>query len=80
MGRRRQTEAEKRDARFQNAYRTGKARTGFCEEFVAMSLGISKPTLLARRHSPDSFRVDEFSKLGKLFEWTDEEMMAIIRP
>lgn len=80
MGRRRKTEAEKRDERFQAAYRLGKAKTGFDEEFISMSLGVTKPTLLAKRMSPDKFKIDEFSKLGKLFGWTDEEMISIIRP
>lgn len=80
MGRRRQTETEKRDERFQAAYRLGKAKTGFDEEFISMALGVTKPTLRARRLSPDNFRIDEFSKLGKLFGWTDEEMISIIRP
>lgn len=80
MGRRRKTEAEKRDERFQAAYRLGKAKTGFDEDFISMSLGVTKPTLRAKRMSPDKFKIDEFSKLGKLFGWTDEEMMSIIRP
>lgn len=80
MGRRKKTEGDKRNERFQAAYRLGKAKTGFDEDFICTTLGITKPTLRARRLSPDNFRLDEFSKLGKLFGWTDEEMLSIIRP
>lgn len=80
MGRRRKTEAEKRDERFLVAYRIGKAKKGFDEEFICSALGVTKPTLHSRRMSPGKFKIEEFSMLGKLFDWTDEEMMSIIRP
>lgn len=80
MGRRKKTEAEKREERFRVAFQHGKKKTGFNEEFICTTLGISQPTLRARKNFPEKLNLEEFSKLGVLFEWTDEEMMAIIRP
>lgn len=80
MGRRKKTEAEKREERFRTAFKLGKRKTGFNEEFICTALDITQPTLRARKNFPEKLNLEEFSKLGKLFEWTDEEMMSIIRP
>lgn len=81
MPRPRKTTADKRVEIFSRNYRMGKARTGFHEPDVARALGISESTLRRNKKSPgEKFSVEQLAILGNVFEWSDEDFLAIIRP
>lgn len=80
MPRPKKTTADKRTEIFARNYRIGKARTGFQEPDVARALGVSESTLRRNKKSPGKFSVEQLATLGKVFEWSDEDCMAIIWP
>lgn len=80
MPRPRKTEAQRRAERFGERYRVGKARLGATEKQIGNILGIERPALLARRKDPGKLSVDQLVTLGKVFNWSDDDFIAIIRP
>ena len=80
MPRPRKTETQRRAERFGERYRVGKARLGATEEQIGNILGLKRPALLARRKDPGKLSVDQLVTLGKVFNWSDDDFIAIIRP
>lgn len=80
MPRLKKTTADKRAEIFIRNYKIGKAYIGFLDSDVARALDISEATLRKRRKNPGKFSVDQLATLGKIFNWSDEDFLAIIRP
>lgn len=80
MGRKRKTEAQRRLERFSELYRLGKSKIGFTECRISEILGITRQCFNARRAEPEKLKLGEFIKLSKIFDWSDEEILSIIRP
>lgn len=80
MPRPRKTESQRRAEQFGERYRVGKARICATEEQMGKVLGITRPALLARRNDPGKLSVQQLVTLGKVFNWSDEDYLAIIRP
>lgn len=80
MPRLRKTESQRRAERFSELYRVGKARLRLTEDQISAAIGLCRPTLSKRLENPDKFlRLGDLVDLGKLFDWTDEDFLAIIR-
>lgn len=79
MPRPKKTTADRRAEIFIRNYKIGKAKTGFQEPDVARALEISESTLRRNKKSPGKFSVDQIVTLGKVFDWSDEDFLAIIR-
>ncbi len=80
MGRHRKTDSQRRAERFGELYRVGKAKLGLTEHQICEMLGVTGPTLLARRKDPMKFSLGQLVTLGTAFGWTDAEYMSIIHP
>lgn len=78
MPRLRKTEEQKQAEIFLTIYSVGKAKQHLHEPDVARSLDISESTLALRKKSPDKFKIGEFKRMAKLFEWTPEDILEIV--
>ena len=80
MGRPKKTEAQRRAERFGELYRVGKAKLGLTGQQVAQMIGVSYPTLLARRNNPDKFSLGDLATLGAAFGWSSEDFASLYHP
>lgn len=79
MPRLKKTDAQRRAERFDEHYRVGKARLKLHEPEIAAALGVSEATLYRYKRSPDMFSMGQIVRLGRVFGWSDEEYLDIIR-
>lgn len=79
MPRLRKTDAQRRADRFDEHYRVGKARLKLHEPQIASALGMGESTLRKYKQNPDMFQMGQLVRLGRVFEWTDEQFLDIIR-
>lgn len=78
MPRLRKTEAQRRAERFDEHYRTGKARLKLHDADIASALGLCETTLRKYRRIPDKFPLGALIRLGGILGWSDAEYMDII--
>lgn len=79
MSRPKKTISDRRLEVFTRSYKIGKASTGFQEPDVARALGISDRSLRRNKRSLNAISVEQFITLGKVFNWSDEDFLEIIR-
>lgn len=80
MGRKRKTRAERWSEAFAPIYRVGKARVGLREQDVAQVIGFKeRAALLRRRKNPGLLTLDEFILMGTAFQWSEDEMLEVLR-
>ena len=79
MPRLRKTDAQRRADRFDEHDRVGKARLKLQEPEIASALGMAASTLRKYKQNPDMFQMGQLVRLGRVFEWTDEQFLDIIR-
>ncbi len=46
---------------------------------LAKRLGLTRPTMSRKVNCPSTFTIYELQALGKLFNWTDEELGSFLR-
>jgi len=46
---------------------------------LAKRLGLTRPTMSRKVNCPSTFTIYEVQALGKLFQWTDEELGSFLR-
>lgn len=79
MPRLKKTDAQRRAERFDKHYRAGKAKLRLNEPEIAAALGMGESTLRKHKREPDTFSLGQIVRLCRVFEWSDEEFLDIIR-
>lgn len=79
MPRLKKTDAQRRAERFDEHYRVGKARLRLHEPEIAAALGLGESTLRKYKREPDMFSLGQIVRLGRVFGWSDEDYLDIIR-
>lgn len=79
MPRLRETESQRRAKRFNKHYRVGKSILNLQELQIASALGVSDSTLRKYKQNPDMIKIGKLVRLSNVFEWTDEQLLDILR-
>ncbi len=79
MPRLKKTEAQRRAERFDEHYRVSKARLKLHEPEIAAAIGVGRTTLYRCKQNPDTLTLGQFMRLGRVFGWSDEDYLDIIR-
>lgn len=80
MPRLKKTDAQRRAERFEKLYQSGKASSGLTDAQCATIAGVCSKTLYNERKDPiGKITIGQLSQFGKVFGWSDEDILSIIR-